>query len=277
LLLPLACNLANRNKAKLLFDAKEYYPREFENNFLWRFLIQPFNKYLCKTYLHQCDKVITVSDGLAREYKKEYGIESDVIMSLPKYHEIEPALPQNNFIRLIYHGQASPDRQIEKMIEVMDYLDERFSLDLMLVPTARLYWQRIVSMAKSRTRVRIIPPVPMKEIIENTCHYDIGIFICPPTTFNLQYALPNKLFEYIQARLVVAIGPSIEMQKIVQKYQCGIVASDFEPETLAKELNELEYDEVVSYKCQSNVAALELNSNLSGARVRTIVRNLLRD
>jgi hypothetical protein len=117
----------------------------------------------------------------------------------------------------------------------------------------------------------------MKEIIENTCHYDIGIFICPPTTFNLQYALPNKLFEYIQARLVVAIGPSIEMQKIVQKYQCGIVASDFEPETLAKELNELEYDEVVSYKCQSNVAALELNSNLSGARVRTIVRNLLRD
>jgi glycosyltransferase involved in cell wall biosynthesis len=280
LLLPLACDLANRNKSKLLFDAREYYPREFENNFLWRLLRQPFNKHLCKTYLHQCDKVITVSDGLAREYKKEYGIEAEVIMSLPKYHEIEPVLPQNNSIRLIYHGQVSPDRQIEKMIEVIDYLDDRFSLDLMLVPPAKLhwlYWQRIVSMAKRRARVRITPPVPMKEIVEITRHYDIGIFICPPTTFNLQYALPNKFFEYIQARLVVAIGPSIEMQKMVQKYQCGIVASDFEPQTLAKELNKIGYDQLVFYKCQSNVAALELNSNLSGIRVRTIVRNLLRN
>jgi glycosyltransferase involved in cell wall biosynthesis len=222
--------------------------------------------------------VITVSDGIAKEYKKVYGIDAEVIMSLPKYQEIEPVLPQSNSIRLIYHGQVSPDRQIEKMIEVMDYLDERFSLDLMLVPPARLhwlYWQKIVSMVKKRDDVRIIPSVPMKKIIESTCHYDIGIFICPPTTFNLRFALPNKLFEYIQARLVVAIGPSIEMQTIVQKYQCGVVANDFEPQTLAKELNKLSLDEIISYKCQSNFAALELNSDLNATRIGKIVRDLL--
>ena len=277
-LLPLAFEIANGDKAKTLFDAREYYPREFENNFLWRFLIQPFNKHLCKTYLHKCDKVITISDGIAKEYKKEYGINAEVIMSLPKYHEIEPVFPQNHSVRLIYHGQASPDRQIEKMIEVLDYLDERFSLDLMLVPPSRLhwlYWQKIASMVKKRAHIKIIPPVPMKDIIKVTTQYDIGIFICPPTTFNLQYALPNKFFEYIQARLAVAIGPSVEMQRIVEKYHCGIVASDFDPRTLANELNQIGSDEIMSYKKNSNAAALELNAGVNGRRVQKIVKDLL--
>ena len=277
-LLPLACEIAKVKKAKTLFDAREYYPQEFENDFLWRSLIQPFNKHLCETYLHQCDKVITVSDGIAREYKAEYGIEVEVIMSLPDFHEIEPILSQNNSIRMIYHGQASPDRQIEKMIEIMDYLGEHISLDLMLVPPARphrAYWRKIAAMAKKRARVRIIPPVPMKKIIEFTSRYDIGLFICPPTTFNLKYALPNKFFEYIQARLAVAIGPSIEMRKVVEKYHCGIVSNDFTPRSLADELSEIGHDELLSYKKQSNNAALDLNATKNSIKIHRIVKDLL--
>jgi len=277
-LLPLACNIANTSKARILFDAREYYPREFENNFLWRLLIQPFNKHLCENYLHQCDKVITVSDGIAREYKTEYGVDAEVIMSLPDFHEIEPMLSQNNSIRIIYHGQASPDRQIEKMIEIIDYLGEHFSLDLMLVPPARLhqaYWRKIATMAKKRARVKIISPVPMKKIIEFTSQYDIGLFICPPTTFNLKYALPNKFFEYIQARLAVAIGPSIEMRKVVEKYRCGIVANDFTPRSLADEISEIGHDELLFFKKQSNNAALDLNATKNSIKIQRIVKDLL--
>lgn len=277
-LLPLAFDITNANEAKTLFDAREYYPREFENHSLWRFLIQPFNDHLCELYLRRCDKVITVSEGIAGEYKKVYGIDTEVIMSLPSYHGVEPILPHDDSIRLIYHGRASPDRKIEKMIEVIDYLDERFFLDLMLVPVSMwhwLYWWKIVSMVKKRSRVNIVPPVPMKNIIETTNLYDIGLFLCPPTTFNLRYALPNKFFEYIQARLAVAIGPSIEMQRIVEQYHCGIVASDFEPQTLANELNKTRSDEIVSYKEHSNIAARELNANLTGDRVRKIVQDLI--
>jgi glycosyltransferase involved in cell wall biosynthesis len=279
-LLPLAFDVAKTNNAKILFDAREFYPREFENHFFWRYLLQPFNDYLCRIYLPGCDKVITVSEGIAEEYKKVYGIDAEVIMSLPNYLGIDPVRPDDNSIRLIYHGQASPDRQIDKMIEVVDYLDERFSLTLMLVSPSkvhRLYWQKIVSMTKKRPRVKIIPPIPMKDIIKFTNQYDIGIFICPPTTFNLQYARPNKFFEYIQARLLVAIGPSIEMQRIVKKYHCGIVASDFEPQSLATELNKLGSSEIMSYKESSNIAARELNASLTGERVREIIQALLSD
>ena len=40
-LLPLA--LALRNKGKLLFDAREYYPRHFEDKFIWRLFFQKLN------------------------------------------------------------------------------------------------------------------------------------------------------------------------------------------------------------------------------------------
>jgi hypothetical protein len=35
--------------------------------------------------------------------------------------------------------------------------------------------------------------------------------------------------EFIQARLAVAVDPSPEMARLVQRYGCGVVAPDFPP------------------------------------------------
>jgi hypothetical protein len=58
-------------------------------------------------------------------------------------------------------------------------------------------------------------------------------------TFNLKYILPNKFFEFIQARLAVAIGPSVEMKRLVKEWDCGIVAANFEAKSMAAEINRL--------------------------------------
>ena len=132
-------------------------------------------------------------------------------------------------------------------------------------------------MVEQRKNVRIIPPVSMQQIVPFTNHYDIGLFLCPPMNFNLRYALPNKLFEFIQARLTVAIGPNIEMKKVVEKYDCGLVASDFQPQTLAKALNALTVDKIMYYKEQAHKAALELNADTNQRRIRSIINELLTD
>jgi hypothetical protein len=87
--------------------------------------------------------------------------------------------------------------------------------------------------------------------------------------------LPNKFFEFIQARLAIAIGPSIEMKKIVDQYDCGIVSSDFEPRTLALELNKLTTDKLMYYKSQSHKAAEVLNAETTGKRVHELVSELI--
>jgi len=273
MLLPLAF-LIKTKTAKVALDAREYYPRNFNDNWFWRMTRRPVNERLCKTYLKMCDKVITVSPGLAEEYRREFGIDVEVVMSLPARQDLQPSLTQPDAIRLIHHGNATPSRKTELMLELMDYLDERFTLDLMMVVTDAAYWNKIVKMADTRKNVRIVPPVPMPKIVTTINQYDIGVFLVPPTNFNLEHTLPNKLFEFIQARLAVAIGPSVDMKPVVEKYECGIVSQDFSPQALAQELNKLDNGKIMALKQKSHQAALELNAETNGIRIREIVAGL---
>jgi len=247
-----------------------------ENTLLWRLTYQPIAHFLCQKYLQRVDKILTVSDGLAQQYQHDYGVLPEVFMGLPAFHHLQPKPINPHQIRIIRHGVASPARKIEIMIEMMDYVDQRFSLDLMLVPTSYTpYWQRLIRMADQSNNVRIIPPVKFHEIISFIHHYDIGLFLCPPTTFNLTYTLPNKFFEFIQARLAVAIGPSIEMRKIVEQYQCGIVSDDFEPKTMAMALNSLSAKQIEAYKQHAHFAASQLNADVNCRRMKEIIKELV--
>ena len=87
-LLPLAFSIKGDKPAKVMLDAREYYPLNFDDQWLWRVFIKPINEYLCQQYLGQCDKIITVSDGLAQEYHHAYQINPEVIMSMPSFHEV---------------------------------------------------------------------------------------------------------------------------------------------------------------------------------------------
>ena len=77
---------------------------------------------------------------------------------------------------MIHHGQANPSRRTELMIELMDYLDERFSLDLILVGGGR-YLEKLHRLALRKKNVKIIPPVPMKDIIPFINQYEVGLYL----------------------------------------------------------------------------------------------------
>lgn len=276
ILLPLVFKIKGNKNTKVMLDAREFYPKNFDDNFRWRLFTKPINEFLCDEYLHRCDKIITVSDGLAKEYAEEYDIQPEVVMSLPYAYDLQPVKNTSDTIKIIYHGYANSSRKTELMVEMMDFVDEHFTLDLMLSNAERdSYRKKIKDMAKARKNVRVIPSVKMQEIVPFTNKYDIGLFLCPPTNFNLTYALPNKFFEYIQARLAIAIGPSIEMEKITKKYDCGVVAKDFEPRSLADELNQLTHGELAYYKEQSHKAAQILNAETNKGYVDKMIAVLL--
>jgi glycosyltransferase involved in cell wall biosynthesis len=255
-------------------DAREYYPKNFDDRWLWRIFVKPLNEYLCAKYIPLCDKIITVSQGIAREYEHAYGVHAEVVMSLPRSSMLSPAAARSDRFRLIHHGSASQSRRIEDMVELMDYTDKRFSLDLMLVGDGP-YMSRLRRMVERRRNVRILPPVAMQEIVPFIHQYDIGVFLCPPSNFNLKYALPNKLFEFIQARLAVAVSPSVEMRTIVEDYNCGIVSNDFSPQSMAHALNSLTSEKIAFFKNQSHKAAAKLNAEANQTRVLEIVDDLI--
>jgi glycosyltransferase involved in cell wall biosynthesis len=255
--LPLALRLARG--AKVLYDAHEYSPLEYEDSGFWRFFFQRYNQYLCGKYLARADSMLTVCRSIADEYRDRYGVTAEVVMNAPPYQELQPVKTDPGIIRLVHHGGVSPSRQLELMIEAVDYLDERFQLDMLLVSGETRYFSRLKALAAKRPRVRILPPVPMRELPARLNQYDIGIYLLPPTSFNNRYALPNKFFEFIQARLAVAIGPSPEMVRLVRQYGCGIIAEDFSSQALARQLNALDYRRIDGFKQQSRAAARDLS------------------
>jgi hypothetical protein len=271
--LPFALDVAKG--AKVFLDCHEYAPKEFEDQFSWRFFFQAYKEYLCHSYLKRCDAVTTVCEGIAEEYLRTFGIRTPVVTNAADYVELEPSAVTEGRIRLIHHGGAIPSRRIEQMIRMMDFLDDRFTLTLMLMKSIPAYYDDLVKRAAGNPRIIFRDPVSFSEIVSVTNQYDLGVFLLPPTNFNYRHALPNKLFEFIQARLCVAIGPSPEMARLVKEHDLGIVADDFEPQTLARLLNDLTSEKIEYYKKRTAEASRELSSVGSREKIREIVEELL--
>ena len=105
--------------------------------------------------------------------------------------------------------------------------------------------------------------------------YDVGVFVLPGGHANQIHVLPNKFFEYVQARLAVAIGPSTEMVRLANRWDFGIVAKTFTAEALAAELNRTSGDRLRELKRNAGVAAEQLHAGANVELIRTIVNRAL--
>lgn len=273
-MLPVALKIA-RNRSKVIVDLHEYAPSEFEDNFLWRFLFQSYKSYLCRRYLPITDGAMTVCDSIRQEYSRKFGMDSVVVMNMAKFFDLHPSETHESTIKMVHHGGAVRSRRIENMIDIMTYLDERFSLDLILVPSDQRYLNELKNKAKKMPRVRFLSPLPMTSLAEQLNSYDIGLYLLPPNSFNNRYALPNKFFEFIQARLAIAIGPSPEMGKFVNEYNLGVLAEDFSPISLANKLNQLTRDQIAHYKTLSHAAARKLSFEANTETLLGVVKGIL--
>jgi len=270
--LPLAFEL-KKHRTKILLDAGEYSPRQFENDPVWIKNVQPKVLEICQEHLQRVDGMFTPCQTISKEYKKNFGQDSTVLTNATHYQEL-PCQQVSDSIKLIYHGGVNTARSPHLFAELVDHLDERFSLDIIAIG-----YPATVDSLKSRfsghPKINFVEPVSMTEIVSFTNHYDIGVAFFPPTTFNLRYCLPNKLFEYIQARLMVAIGPSPEMAKVVNQYRCGIATKSFDIKELARELNKLTSAEIFNYKKNSATAAKKLNFEHNQEIITRTVANLI--
>jgi len=272
--LPLVFNIFKNTK--VILDTHEYAPRHFADQFTWRFFFQRYNEYLCRKYLKKCNKIITVSDGVANEYRKNYGVKLEVITNAVNYTELKPSDVDERNIKIVTHGLANKNRRLEHMIKVMDYADDRFHFDLMLVPVDNKYYKYLEKISSKRRNVSLIPPVKIQEIISFTNKYDLSFLIFKPFTINFKYGLGNKTFESLQARLGIITGESPEPQaNIVNKYGCGLVTKSFEPKEIASELNKLTANDIKEFKNRADIAARELTAERNMKKLGNIVRDLI--
>ena len=125
-MLPVA--IQNKGCAKIIFDAHEYSPLENDESFLFRFLFKPYKEWLVKNYVHMADSMMTVSNGIAEQYFHVTNKRPVVVTNSPKYQQLSPSPVNSNKIKLVHHGAAIPERNLEINIAVMKYLPKNTTL-----------------------------------------------------------------------------------------------------------------------------------------------------
>lgn len=249
-------------------DLHEYATRQRENESWWRTLVAPFVRWMITTSVRRAASVTTVSPGLADEYAREFGITAGVVPNVPP-HRVDLAprpTPTDAPLRVVHAGAATRSRKIHVMLEAVRQANELrpggFVLDLYLMAGDQPYIRELTEQAAAVTdgSIRVLDAVPFAELLDTMARYDIGLYACPPENFNQLHALPNKLFEFIQARLALVFGPSPDMSEYIRRYGVGVTSDDFSAPSVAESLATLTPAAVDEMKQRSHLAASELTS-----------------
>ena len=255
-------------------DLHEFFPLLHEHDDAWMRRIAPYQDWLCRTFLPRAGAVTTVSQGLAREYTRRYGIEVDVVRNATPYADLGPTPAGPEGPRLVHSGACLRHRRLHLMIEAAGLLGTGVPFDLYLTPNDPAYLAELRDLAAGVPGVTVRDPVPYAELVPTLNRYQVGVFLLPPTTFSYTWALPNKVFDFVQARLATVVGPSPEMAELVREQRLGVVADDFTPQALADELAGLDPAAVAEYQASAHAQAAELSDAAESSKWLASLRGI---
>ncbi|UNX55735.1 glycosyltransferase family 1 protein [Georgenia sp. TF02-10] len=270
--LPLA--LALHPRGGVHADLHEYFPRLHEENEPWRRRIGPYMSWLCRRYLPRAASVSTVSGGLAREYEREFGVPVQVVTNATPFADLAPT-PVAQPVRLVHSGACLRSRNIHLMVEAMAPLAGRFTLDLYLTPNHPDYLAELRTRAAALGNVTVHDPVPYPRLVQTLHRHDLGVFVLPPVSFSYAHALPNKVYDFAQARLGVVVGPSPEMVSFIEAAQNGVVTGGFTAADLTATLGQLTPPRVAELKAASHAHARDLSAEAEVAKWGRAVARLV--
>lgn len=240
-------------------DIHEYAPRQNEEIATWRIFIAPYVRWMCRSFLPRTESMTTVGTGIANEYRRVYGVKPEVVTNASPFAELEPS-PVDTQIRLVHSGASIRNRRLEVLVNAVLETTSDVSLDLYLMGNDPDYVAHLKSIARGSDRIRFPEPVTYRQLVSKLNEYDVGIHVIAPTNFNNRWALPNKFFDYVQARLGVIIGPTLEMRGLLERYELGAVADGFGTRAVTEVLNSITRDDVRVWKANANLAAHPLSA-----------------
>lgn len=276
--LPLAHALSRQTAGTSVWgDLHEWAPEERTHVLSWRLLIKPFMYYICAKYLPVTTAITAVNESIAALYREQFGCAVEVVRNAGPFQKLSPTPLVGGRIRLAHSGAAVPGRNLEGMIQAALDLGEAYTLDLYLVKArdGGRYWQRLKDLAEGSDRVVFHDAVAPQELSATLNQYDVGVFSLPPQTTNHRLMLPNKFFDFVQARLALVFSPSPETTALIERHELGAVTSDYSTESLVAAIRALSREDIARFKANADAAALALSSAEDEAVERAILSRLL--
>jgi len=232
--LPAAFLAGRIRHVPLIYDSHELFTEVPE--LIERPLVRGIWKRIEKRIVPRLKHAVTVSRSIADHYQGLYGTRFRVVRNLPLRSVPRPdpsvrdQYPGKKIV--IYQGALNVGRGLELAVASMQYLDD---VILVLAGSGDIEQElrKLVRDTDLRERIlfrgRLTPDV----LFPITCAADVGISLEEDLGLSYRYALPNKIFDYIQAGVPVLCSALPEMSRIVEHYGVGVVTGERDPEKVA--------------------------------------------
>ena len=260
----------------IVADFHEHYPSMHEYHDAWKKRISPYYSWLIRRYAKYADVITTVSSGLQQGYEAQFGFKPQLVVNAAPYADLQPGQVVEP-IRLVHSGACQRKRSLEVMLDAVQQSSANVTLDMYVTPNDPDYLEKLKAKYATEPRIRFNEPVPYEQLVSVLNGYDVGVFTLPPLTFSYRWALPNKFFDYVQARLGILIGPSPEMAHLVQQMGNGEVCGGFSADDLQVAFENLSVDKVDDWKRASQRVALKLSAEQQSEAWVESVDRLIRD
>lgn len=251
--LPACFVISKITRKTLVYDSHEYFTEVPE--LVDRPNIKRIWEEIERLILPKIKHGITVCESIANIYRGKYQIPFRVVRNLP--HRIEkitktenPPFPLDLPV-ILYQGAVNYGRGLQETILAMHRVD---NARLVIIGSGDELEQikALVLRENLSHKVQVCGRIPFDELKHITPHATIGLSVEKDIGLNYHYALPNKLFDYIQAGVPVLASNLPEIKAIVDTYHVGRMVQHVSPEALAQAINDMLLNEAERAKWQSN-------------------------
>ena len=225
----------------LVYDSHEYFTGvpELQD----RKIVKGIWKWIEKRIFPNLKYIYTVSQSIADLYKEEYNREVKVVRNLSlgwkpvnKPSRSELGIAEGKRILILQGSGINIERGAEEAVEAMLYIENAI---LLIIGEGDVMDQlkKSVDQMDLSGKILFINKMPYAKLLEYTSLGDVGLTLDKDTNLNYRYSLPNKLFDYIQARVPVLASKLVEVEKIIRNYKIGELIDSHEPKHIAEKLN----------------------------------------
>lgn len=255
----------------LIFDSHELFSevpeletRKFSKK-VWRFLEDKI--------IPKLKHVITVSKGIKHHYKELYNIEATVVKNVPiteslEIEEIDGISKKQKIIW--YQGSVNVGRGLELMIDTIPFLENYTFVIAGNGDILEKLEQKVLQL-ELENKVKFLGKLKPLELKKLTPNATVGMSLEEDLGLNYRYAMPNKIFDYIQAEVPVIVSNLPDMSNLVHNTNVGEVLQERTPKALAELILVMEQN---NYKKALSKAKKQLSWEVEKENLLSVVNSV---
>ena len=251
-----AIYVAKLKGVKVVYDAHEYFTEQEE--IVNRPSLKKFWKRIERFAIPKVDKAITVSQGYANLFEKEYPIPFNIVRNATVLRLApDNCTPSEEYI--LYQGAVNYGRGLEQILLAMQFVNSKLYIcgDGDILPDLKKQAKKLGISDK----IEFIGFIEPEKLREYTCGAKIGLTLFAKDGLSHWHSLANRFFDYMHSGVPQLAMNYPEYAIFNQKDEVAVLIDDIAPKNIAEALNQLLSDQELYSRLAKNARIAREHAN----------------